>query len=110
LLHSIDCEYTDKYISEWGGLRLVEEFMERMDFRGMLDEAGLPEMVSNRAYESSTIIEGFIVSVILGAKRLTHRGTIRHYEVIRKIFGRKGGMASQSTFCRFFKRSSLEGN
>ena len=109
-MHSIDYEYTDKDITAWGGLRLVQELMERIDFRGMLDEAGLPERGSNRAYDSSTIIEGFIVSVILGAKRLAHSGTIRHDEVIRKIFGWKGGMASQSTFCRFFKRSSLESN
>ena len=109
-MHSIDYEYTDKDITAWGGLRLVQELMERIDFRGMLDESGLPERGSNRAYDSSTIIEGFIVSVILGAKRLAHSGTIRHDEVIRKIFGWKGGMASQSTFCRFFKRSSLERN
>ena len=109
-MHSIDYEYTDKDITAWGGLRLVQELMERIDFRGMLDEAGLPKRGSNRAYDSSTIIEGFIVSVILGAKRLAHSGTIRHDEVIRKIFGWKGGMASQSTFCRFFKRSSLESN
>jgi len=110
LKYSIDYEYTDKDISAWGGLRLVQELMGRIDFRGMLDEAGLPERASNRAYDSSTIIEGFIVSVILGAKCLAHSSTIRHDEVIRKIFGWKGGMASQSTFCRFFKRSSTEGN
>jgi hypothetical protein len=109
-MHSIDYEYTDKDISSWGGLCLVQELIERIDFRGMLDEAGLPERGSNRAYDSSTIIEGFIVSVILGAKRLAHSGTIRHDEVIRKIFGWKGGMASQSSFCRFFKRSNLESN
>jgi hypothetical protein len=84
--------------------------MERIDFRGMLDETGLPERGTNRAYDSSTIIEGFIVSVILGTKGLAHSGTVRHDEVIRKIFGWKGGIASQSTFCRFFKRSSLESN
>jgi hypothetical protein len=94
-MHSIDYENTDREITAWGGLRLVQELMVRMDFRGMLDEAGLPERGSNRAYDSSTIIEGFIVSVILAAKRLAHSGTIR------RIFGWKGGMASQITFCRF---------
>ncbi len=84
--------------------------MERIDFRGMLDEAGLPERVSNRAYDSKTIIEGFIVSVFRSAKCLVHIGTIHHDEVIRKLFGWKSGMSSQSTFCRFFKRSSLESN
>ncbi len=69
-----------------------------------------PERGSNRAYVSKTFIEGFIVSVILSTKRLAHSGTMRHDEVIRKIFGWKSGMASQSTFCRFFKRSSLDGN
>jgi hypothetical protein len=96
-MHSIDYEYIDKDISAWGGLRLVQELMERIDFRNMLEESG-------------TIVEGFIVSVILGAKRLVHSGTIRHDEVIRQIFGLKSGMAYQSTFRRFFKRSSLEDN
>lgn len=86
-MHSIDYENTDKEITAWSGLRLVEELMARIDFHGMLDEAGLPERGSNRAYDSSTDIEGFIVSVILAAKRLVHSGTIR------KIFGWKGGMA-----------------
>lgn len=109
-MHSIDYEYTDKDISAWGGLHLVQELMERNDFHSLLDEAGLPERASNRSYDSKKIIEGFIVSVILGAKRLAHIGTIRHDEVIRKIFGWKGGMVSHSIFRRFFKRSSLEGN
>jgi hypothetical protein len=93
-MHSIDYEYTDKDISAWGGLRLVQELMERIDFRNMLEQSGPPEKGSNRAYESGTIVEGFIVSVILGAKRLAHSGTIRHDEVIRQIFGCKCGMAS----------------
>jgi len=74
----------------------------KIDFRGMLDDAGLSERGSNRSYDSSKIIEAFIVSVILGTKRLAHSGTIRHDEVIRKIFCWKGGMASQITFCRYF--------
>jgi hypothetical protein len=52
--------------------------MERIDFRGMLDEVGIPEKGLNRAYESKTIIEDFIVSVILGAKRLALIGSIPH--------------------------------
>jgi hypothetical protein len=55
-MHSSDYEYTDKEISAWGGLRLVQELMERIDFRGMLDDADLPEQGSIRVYDSKTNI------------------------------------------------------
>jgi hypothetical protein len=61
----------------------------------MLYDAGLPERGSNNAYETCTINEDFIVSVILGAKCLANCGSIFHDDVIRKMFGWKGGIASQ---------------
>jgi hypothetical protein len=43
MMHSIDCEYTDKNISAWGGLSLLQELMDRIDFRLLEDESGLPD-------------------------------------------------------------------
>jgi hypothetical protein len=109
-MHSLNYEYTDKDISPWGGLRLLQEMMYRIDLRKLLENCGLPQKGSNRSYDSATVVEGFLVSVILGAKRLSHSGTIGHDKVIREIFNWQKGMATQSTFCRFFKRFNEQDN
>lgn len=99
-------EYTDKNISPWGGLRLIEETYRRSGLKGYLRDGcdALPAPGSNRGYSSIDLIEGFMVSVILGAKRLAHSGTLRYDKVVQEIFGWKKGMASQSTFSRFFRK------
>lgn len=109
-MQSIDYEFTDKDISPWGGLRLVQGLYVKSGLRQMIESLPLPEAGSNRGYSSVDIIEGFMVSVILGAKRFTHSGNIRNDEVVREIFQWKKGMASQSTFTRFFKRFTLDEN
>ena len=86
-MHSLDYEYTDKEISPWGGLRMIQEFSEVIGMRSMIDDLNYPSPGSNRGYKAQSLIEGFMVSVILGAKRFTHSGTIRNDEVINKIFG-----------------------
>jgi len=50
------------------------------------------------------------VHLLLGAKRLAHTGTLRHDMVIGRIFDWKKGMASQSTFSRFFKKFDMAPN
>lgn len=109
-MHSLDYEYTDKEISPWGGLRLVQDFYQRCGLRSMIDNLNMPCSGSNRGYTASSLVEGFMVSVILGAKRFSHSGTIRNDDVIKKIFGWKKGMASQSTFSRFFRRFDFSDN
>jgi len=109
-VHSLDYEYTDKEISPWGGLRMIQEFSEVIGMRSMIDDLNYPSPGSNRGYKAQSLIEGFMVSVILGAKRFTHSGTIRNDEVINKIFGWEKGMGSQSTFGRFFRRFDFDDN
>lgn len=106
----LDYEYTDKKISPWGGIRLVHELYIRSGLRQQIEGSGLFQPRSNRGYSPVDIVEGFLVSVILGARRLAHSGLLREDEVIREIFGWKGGMASQSTFSRFFSKYELEDN
>lgn len=99
-------EFTDKPISPWGGLRLIEETYKRTGLKEYLESirTHLPQPGSNRGYDPIDLIEGFMVSVLLGANRLAHTGMIRNDEVIKKIFNWKKGMGSQSTFSRFFKK------
>jgi hypothetical protein len=43
-----------------------------------------------------------MVSTVLGSRRMAHTGMLRTDEVIAQMFNWKDGMASQSTFSRFF--------
>ncbi len=99
-------EFSNKEISPWVGLRLIEEVYRKTGLAEYLagECPDLPEPGSNRGYPTKELIEGFLVSVILGAKRLAHLGTLRYDEVVHKIFGWEKGMASQSTFSRFFRK------
>lgn len=70
----------------------------------------LPMPGSNRGYKATDLVEGFMTSVVLGSKRLEHSGMLRSDEVVREIFGWKKGMASASTFSRFFSKFDVETN
>jgi len=107
-MHTLDYEFTDKQISPWGGLRIIQEFFERSGLKEIIGRLSLPEPGSNRGYKSQDLIEGFMVSVILGARRFSHSGTLRYDEIISEIFNWEKGMASQSTFTRFFRKFSKQ--
>lgn len=111
-MNGLAYEFTDKEVSPWGGLRLIEETYRRSRLKQYLNEdcSGLPNPGSNRGYSTVDLIEGFLVSIILGAKRLSHSGTLRHDKVIGRIFSWQKGMASQSTFSRFFRKFDQERN
>jgi hypothetical protein len=111
-MNGLPYDFTDKEVSPWGGLRLIEETYRRSGLKQYLEEQcpDLPSPGSNRGYSSVDLAEGFMVSTILGATRLAHSGTLRHDEVIQRIFGWEKGMASQSTFSRFFRRFDQERN
>jgi len=111
-MNGLPYDFTDKEVSPWGGLRLIEETYRRCGLKQYLEEQcpDLPAPGSNRGYSSVDLAEGFMVSTILGATRLAHSGTLRHDEVIQRIFSWDKGMASQSTFSRFFRKFDQELN
>jgi hypothetical protein len=51
-----------------------------------------------------------VTIIVLGAKRIEHRGMIGMDQFIRKIFGGKKGEASASSFTRFFSKFDMERN
>jgi hypothetical protein len=110
MMPMLSYEFTDKKISPWGGIRIVQELYEKCGLKEIIESAPLKEPGSNRGYSPIDVIEGFMVSVILGAKRLSHSALLRHDEVIKEIFGWDKGMASQSTFSRFFRKYDIEDN
>lgn len=103
-MHTLIHEFTDRKISPWGGIKYFQQLWERSGARSFVDKLPLPFPQSNRGYQPIDIVEGFMTSVILGARRLDHCGVIRSDAVIQDIFGWKKGMASGTTFGRFFKR------
>jgi len=110
MMHLLPYEFTDKKLSPWGGVRMIQELYERCGLKQIIEELPLKSPGSNRGYNPVEMIEGFMVSVILGAKRLSHSGLLRHDEVIKEIFNWRKGMASQSTFSRFFHKYDIEDN
>ena len=103
-------EFTDKKLSPWGGVRIINELYQKCGLREMVRELPLKQPGSNRGYDPVEIIEGFMISVILGAKRLSHSTLLRHDDVIKEIFHWNKGMPSQSTMSRFFRKYEIEDN
>lgn len=109
-MHELAHEFTSKKVSPWDGLKFFQQTYERSGVREDLLEAALPEGGSNRAYSAIDLVEGLLVSTVLGSRRMAHTGMLRTDEVIAQMFNWKDGMASQSTFSRFFRKFTTEGN
>jgi hypothetical protein len=99
--------FTEKPVTAWGGLRLIQEMLLRMKFRDVLRESGLPEPGSNRGFDPVVMMETFMVCVWAGGVRFSHTGLVRFDEALRTMFGWKK-VASTSTFTRFFRRFDRE--
>lgn len=100
----MDITYTDKPITPYGGLTTVQRFYEKSGLKEQINDLPLPQPGSNRGYDPVDLVEGFLVSVLLGARRLSHSGLLNYDTVVGEIFRWRKGMASQSTFSRFFRK------
>lgn len=95
--------FTDKAVTPWGGLRLIQELLLRMGLREALAASSLPGPCSNRGYDPIVMIESFLVCVWTGGTRFSHTAIVRFDEALRQMFGWKH-VAEVSTFTRFFRR------
>jgi len=95
--------FTDKRYTAWGGLRVFEEVLRRLDWPGALAAAHLPEPGSNRGYAPVDIVQAFLITVWTGGERFAHTAVVRFDETLRTIFG-LATAPSVSTFTRFFRR------
>lgn len=102
----IKYEFTDKDITPWGGLYILKEFLDKMDFDKFLDILPMPKQLSNRGYDPKQIIKAFIISVWCGSSRFEHIEVLRQDEVLREIFGWEK-MPGHRAFQRYFKKFSL---
>ena len=99
--------FTDKPVTAWGGLRLIQEMLARMRFREALQSSGMPHPGSNRGYDPVVMMESFIACIWVGGARFSHTAILRFDVALRKRFGWKT-VASVSTFTRFFRRFKRE--
>jgi hypothetical protein len=68
-----DISYTSKEITPWGGMVFLKQMLQKIGFREVIKaNTDLPQSKSNRGYQTSTIIEGFITSIWCGANRFLH--------------------------------------
>ncbi len=100
---AIDWEYSDRPVSPFGGMRIMRDLMDQIGFDGILGAVDLPQPQSNRGYNPTDVIKGFIVSVWLGASRFAHTDMVRYDQVLPKIFGWTR-FPSSVTFTRYFRK------
>ena len=102
-------EFTDKEITAWGGIAVLQKMMEKMSFVEELKNAPLPIQGSNRGYDPVQLIIQFIISIWCGASRYEHLEVTRFDGVIQQMFGWKN-MAGHRAFIRYFQKFSMEDN
>jgi Transposase DDE domain group 1 len=95
--------FTDKRFTAWGGLRIFDELLRRLDWAGALRSAPLPQPGSNRGYDPALITQAFLLTIWTGGGRFAHTALVRFDEALRAIFG-LAEVPSVSTFTRFFRR------
>jgi len=105
-----EISYTSKEITPWGGMVFLKQMMEKIGFRKLVENnSDLPVSGSNRGYNTSTIVEGFITSIWCGANRFLHTEVTRHDAALGKIFQWKN-TPGQDTYKRFFSKFSQATN
>lgn len=100
---NLSIEYSDKKVTPFGGMVLMQRFVASTKIKAYLKELDLPVSGSNRGYDASEIIESFWLSIWTGASRYIHCDWLRYDSTLQKIFGFEQ-MPSQSTYSRFFKK------
>jgi hypothetical protein len=108
-MSALKIEFTDKEITPWGGIALLQKMMDKMSFSQVLKDAPLPAQGSNRGYDPVQLIVQFIISIWSGASRYEHLEVTRFDGVMQQMFGWKS-MAGHRAFARYFQKFSMEDN
>lgn len=105
----LEIEFTNKEITSWGGLALLQKMLKKMNFTKVLQEMEFPQQNSNRGYKPEEIITSFLTGVWLGATAYSDLEIIRGDGVIREILGYKK-LCSQKSYIRYFNKFTEEDN
>jgi hypothetical protein len=101
--------FSDKQVTPFGGMSLLQRFVEKTGIREQLTMMNLPVPGSNRGYLPEDVILSFWLGIWTGASRYIHCDWLRYDQVLQDIFGLKQ-MPSQSTYSRFFNKFSEDMN
>jgi hypothetical protein len=83
---TLEIKFVEKPVTPFGGLATIQRFYINSGLGDLMAGLPLPNPGSNRGFPAKDLVEGYLVSVILGARRLTHSGLLRHDQVISEIF------------------------
>lgn len=96
-------EYSDDQVSAWGGFSVMKNFNDRLELKQVINSLPIPQSTSNNCYESSEIIESFLLSVWLGCYKFSHTHVLRLDDTLKQIFEWKQ-IPSDTTYKRFFQK------
>jgi hypothetical protein len=80
-------EFSDEHITPWGGLGLMRQMLEHLEFSPMLQQAGLPAPRSGRGYAPEHLVMQFLLSIWSGGNRFAHAEVTRFDPVLGHLFG-----------------------
>jgi hypothetical protein len=102
-MKSLKIDFTDKEITPWGGIVLLRQMLDKIDFNKVLSEAPLPTQGSNRGYDPKQLVLNFLISVWCGANCFEHLEVTRQDKVIRDLFDWEQ-MPGNRAFQRYFNK------
>ena len=77
--------FSNKEVTAWGGIALMKQMLDRLQFQEAFSQFGIPEPLSNRDYAPRQLIEQFIVSIWCGACRFAHAEIVRLDNVLCRL-------------------------
>lgn len=100
---AFELRFSDKEVTAWGGLAVMKQMLDHLDFASALKQAHLPQPGSNRGYRPEQLIMQFIVSFWCGANRFAHNEMTRYDAALGQLFG-FAKMANHQAITRLFQR------
>ncbi|MCF0253161.1 MAG: IS1380 family transposase [Duodenibacillus sp.] len=98
-----DIAFTNRKITPWGGLSLMQKFLEWCRFEEELNSWDLPKPGSNRGYPPAQLILQALVSLWSGSAKFSHMDRIRLDPAVCEMFGWKRP-AEHKAFLRLCSR------
>lgn len=107
---ALEVEYTNKPLSGFGGLAVVFEYLDQIEFSEFLRKAVPQKKSSNNQISNVDLLLGFFATILVGGSRFVHVERVRHDEVIRQLIGarRMGGADSLRALFTSFSRGEAE--
>ncbi len=89
-------QYSDKKVTPFGEMKLLKDFIDTTSVIDDLKSVNLPYPKSNAGINPIDIIQGFWLSIFIGASRYIHVDWLRYDTVLQEIFKIKR-LSSQAT-------------